>query len=43
MRYFGLNIVEGVPKRLLEAEMNWEEVEIAEWRWMELGGAGCTV
>ena len=24
-------------------EMSWVEVDGAEWRWMELGGAGCTV
>ena len=37
VRYFGLNIVEGVAKRWVEAEMSWEEVEMS---WVEMDGAG---
>ena len=50
LRCFGSNIVEGVVESWVEAEMSWVEVDGAEWRlkwagwrWMELGGAGCTV
>ena len=43
MQYFGPNIVEGVAESWVEAEMRWVEVDGAEWSWMELGGAGCTV
>ena len=27
----------------VEVKMNWVEVDGAGWRWMELGGGGCTV
>ena len=47
---FGSNIVEGVAESWVETEMSLVEVDGAEWRlkwvgwrWMELGGAGCTV
>ena len=43
MQYFGSNIVEGVPESWVEVEMRWVEVDGAGWRWMELGGGGCTV
>ena len=50
VRYFCSNIVEGVAESWQEAEMSWEEVGGAGWmlkwvgwRWMELGGGGCTV
>ena len=50
MQYFGPNIVEGVAESWVETEMSWVEVEMswvelegAEWRWMEMDGAGCTV
>ena len=43
MQYFGSSIVEGVTEIWVEAEMSWVEVDGAGWRWMELGGAGCTV
>ena len=43
MQYFGSNIVERVAKSWVEAEMSWVEVDGAGWRWMELGGGGCTV
>ena len=50
MQYFGSNIVGSVAESWVEAKMSWVEVEIssvevdgAAWRWMELGGSGCTV
>ena len=43
MQYFGSNIVEGVAKSWVEAEMSRVEVDGAGWRLMELGGGGCTV
>ena len=50
MQYFGSNIVEVVAESWVEAEMSWVEVggagwrlKRAGWRWMELGGGGCTV
>ena len=43
VQYFGANIVEGVPESWVEVEMSWVEVDGAGWRWMELGGGGCTV
>ena len=27
----------------VEVKMSWVEVDGAGWRWMELGGGGCTV
>ena len=50
VQYFGLNIVEGVTENWVETEMSWLDVDgagwrlkWAGWRWMELGGGGCTV
>ena len=50
VQYFGSNNVEGVAESWVEAEMSWVEVDEtrwrlkwAGWRWMELGGGGCTV
>ena len=43
VQYFGSNIVEGVAESWVEAEMSWVEVDGAGWRWMELGGGGCTI
>ena len=50
VQYFGPNIVEDVAESWVETEMSWVEVEMswvelegAEWRWMEMDGAGCTV
>ena len=50
VRHFGSNNVEGVAESWAEAEMSWREVDggrrrlkWAGWRWMELGGGGCTV
>ena len=50
VQYFGSNIVKGVAESWVEVEMSWVEVEGAEgrlkwagWRWMKLGGDGCTV
>ena len=37
MQYFGSNIVEGVAKSWVEAEMSWVEVEM---NWVEVDGAG---
>ena len=37
VRYFGSNIVEGVPDSWLESEMSWVEVEM---NWVEVSGAG---
>ena len=34
MQYFGSNIVEGVVESLVEAEMNWVEVDGGGWRWV---------
>ena len=42
-RHFGSNNVEGVAESWAEAEMSWVEVDGGRWRWMELGGGGCTV
>ena len=48
--YFGSNIAEDIAESWLEAitswvevEMSWVEVDPTGWRWMELGGGGCTV
>ena len=38
--YFGSNIVEGVAESWVETE---NEPGVGGWRWMELGGGGCTV
>ena len=27
----------------VEVKMSWVEIDGAGWRWMELGGGGCTV
>ena len=50
MRYFDSNSVEDVAESWVEAKMRWVEVNGAEWilsgagwRWMKLGGGGCTV
>ena len=43
MQYFGSKINEGVAESWVEAEMSWVEEGGAGWRWMELGGGGCTV
>ena len=50
VRHFGSYSVEGVRESWLEAEMSWVEVEMrwmkvdeAEWSWVEVDGAGCTV
>ena len=34
MQYFGSNIVEGVAKSWVEAEMSRVEVDGAGWRWV---------
>ena len=51
--FFGLNLgklpnyvqyfVEGVVESWVETEMSWVDLKWVGWRWMELGGAGCTV
>ena len=43
MQYFGSNIVEGVAESWVKAEMSWVDVDGTRWRWVELGGGGCTV
>ena len=53
VQYFGSNNVEGVAASWVEAGMSWVEVngarwmlvdvDRAGWRWIELGGGGCTV
>ena len=50
MQNFSSSIVEVVAESWVEAEMSWVEVggagwrlKRAGWRWMELGGGGCTV
>ena len=50
MQYFGSNIAEDIAESWVEAitswvevEMSWVEVDPTGWRWMELGGGGCTV
>ena len=50
VQYFGSNIVEGVAESWVVTEVSWVEVDgarwrlkQASWRWMELGGGGCTV
>ena len=43
MQYFGSNNVDGVAESWVKVEMSWVEVDGAEWRWVELGGGGCTV
>ena len=43
MQHLGSNIVEGNAESWAEAGMSWVEVGGARWRWMELGGGGCTV
>ena len=43
MQYFGSNDVDGVAESWVKVEMSWVEVDGAEWRWVELGGGGCTV
>ena len=43
MQYFGSKINEGVAESWVEAEMRSVKVGGAGWRWMEVGGAGCTV
>ena len=42
MRYFGSDVV-GFAESYVQAEMSWVELSEAGWRWMELGGGGCTV
>ena len=39
LRYFGLNIFEGVADTWVEAKISWVEVEMS-YMWMEQGGAG---
>ena len=34
MRYFCLDIVEGVAESWMEAEMSWVEVDGDGWRWV---------
>ena len=43
VRYFGFYNIESVSESWVEAEMSWVEVDGAGWKWMELGGGGCTV
>ena len=43
VRYFGSYNVEGFAESYVQAEMSWVELSEAGWRWMELGGGGCTV
>ena len=43
VQYFGSNIVEGVAESWVKAEMSWVDVDGTRWRWIELGGGGCTV
>ena len=50
MLYFGSNNVEGIAESWVKAEMGWVQLgaagwrlKWAGWRWMELGGGGCTV
>ena len=40
---FGSNHVESVAESWVETEMRCVEVDGAGWKWMELGGGGCTV
>ena len=43
VQYFGSNIVACVAESRVKCEMSWVEVDGAGWRWMELGGGGCTI
>ena len=40
MQHFGSNIVEGVAKSWVKAEMSWVELGGAGWSWVELGVGG---
>ena len=40
VQYFGSNIVEGVAKNLVKAEMSWVEVDGTDWSWVDVDRAG---
>ena len=43
VQYFGSNIVEGVAGSWVEVGGAGWRLKFDGWRWMELGGGGCTV